>query len=310
MTKAEEKSQRDELLLAIILAHKFMARFLDRSALAPARRVHELAVGQLVSGLRKLLKGNTRSAVRGVLAQQVRDFITKSTAEVGIRVNGILQDVSREASSEAAMLTEEMIQRVNGTNVPVFDPKRAVQLELVRQTVFLEFHASMNRVLATSLEDSITKRLNVIPAADLKGSDVVAEAGVGLDDAWWKVESAVRTTASTAYNAAMTHIVRDLTREPELQDLRLRWTELVDDATGKPMDDRVGADSIALHGQVARPGRLFVMPPNAKVDAYFIGKAWPHPPNRRWDRSMLNVYSPSWRGVPAYSMESGSRVSL
>jgi hypothetical protein len=88
--------------------------------------------------------------------------------------------------------------------------------------------------------------------------------------------------------------------------LMQRWTELVDDATGRPLDNRVAADSLAMHGQVAPPGGSFLMP---AAGGALAGQSWTHPPNRPNDRAVLTPWMPTW-GVPAWQFRNGRRVNL
>jgi hypothetical protein len=104
-----------------------------------------------------------------------------------------------------------------------------------------------------------------------------------------------------------------------------RWTEYVDDATGRPLDARVANDSLVLHGQVCfQPegatfeGRStflvggtggFTMPPDGRVNAKLWGKRYAHPPNRPNDRSRLVPWKPTW-GVPAYMVVGGQRMDV
>ena len=73
------------------------------------------------------------------------------------------------------------------------------------------------------------------------------------------------------------------------KDIKVRWTELVDDATRLPLDSRVGKDSIMLHGQIRVPGRPFT--------DIVLGGAPVAPPNRPHDRGRLVVVRDSWKGL-------------
>jgi hypothetical protein len=117
-----------------------------------------------------------------------------------------------------------------------------------------------------------------------------------------------------AFNAAHKDGIEDA-REV-LPDLRSRWVELCDDATGAPLDDRVCVDSIALHGQVDVDG-VFFQPATAphpdaegrtQVPDALIGQTYDFPPNRPNDRSTLAPWRPGW-GVPAWEWR-GRRVHL
>ena len=100
-------------------------------------------------------------------------------------------------------------------------------------------------------------------------------AGVLADR--WRVDRIERTERSRAYNS---------TAAKAAGAGKVRWTELVDDVTFRPLDKRVGVDSIWLHGQV----RTFGEPFDDKV----IGGAPLMPPNRPHDRGVLVPVKDEW----------------
>jgi hypothetical protein len=92
-----------------------------------------------------------------------------------------------------------------------------------------------------------------------------------------------------------------------MEDLMMRWTEHVDDEDGEPLDNRVGEDSIYMHGQLARPGGIFRMPPDADVHESLLEGAWFHPPNRANDRGVLAPWRSHW-GIPGWELLGGRKV--
>ena len=144
--------------------------------------------------------------------------------------------------------------------------------------------------------------------AEFEGRTVRAALGAvekAVSDEEWRIVRVSRTEASMAYNGAIEDGI-DAMRD-EFPDLRARWTEHVDDSTWLPMDDRVAPDSMALHGQVKRPGGVFVMPGSGPAD--LVGKTYESPPNRPNDRAVLTPWRRSW-GIPAYEMRDGRKVWL
>lgn len=120
---------------------------------------------------------------------------------------------------------------------------------------------------------------------------------IGMD--LWRLERIVRTEHSSGYNALQVHAVRALSRH--YPDVRKRWTELVDDHSGEPLDGAVAMDSIVMHGQVASVDGMFEMPMHEDVHYSMWGKRWAHPPNRPNDRAVVTPWRPSWR-LPAYDL--------
>jgi hypothetical protein len=118
-----------------------------------------------------------------------------------------------------------------------------------------------------------------------------------------------------AYNATQTDGIRESAEE--VPELMLRWVELVDDASGRPLDDRVDPDSLAMHGQVTEVGGVFTFPragaPGVKTPAStlarFAGMTWAHPPMRPNDRATVAPWAPSW-GIPGWRCVGGRRISV
>ena len=102
-------------------------------------------------------------------------------------------------------------------------------------------------------------------------------------------------------------------------DMMQRWVEYCSDETGEPLDNRVGVDSIALHGQVTPTGGMFVMPDtaphpdargNTDVPDSLVGQSWPHPPDRPHDRALIQGFRKAWGGVIAYRLIGGERAPV
>lgn len=136
-----------------------------------------------------------------------------------------------------------------------------------------------------------------------------------MDEQWWQAERVVRTETMTAFSATQADGVRAAAEE--LPDLMLRWCEHIDDATGKPLDDRVDPDSIVMHGQVAPAGGVFSFPDDFAdyVDAKAAKRierfrGWTGLPVLRPNgREALQPWRPHW-GVPAWQWVDGRRVEL
>jgi hypothetical protein len=118
-------------------------------------------------------------------------------------------------------------------------------------------------------------------------------------------EVIARTEAAYAWSAVQNGVVDVLSGV--VPGMRKRWTELVNDMTGAPLDNRVAPDSMVLHGQLAVDG-LFIMPPDDRAPSKMVGKTWAQPPNRRNDRARLTVWRAGW-GVPAWEWR-GRRVAV
>ena len=142
--------------------------------------------------------------------------------------------------------------------------------------------------------------------------EAVAET---VDGQWWQGERIVRTEMAHAYNLA--HKDGMEASAEELPELRQRWEEHCDDS-GRPLDNRVGVDSIAMHSQVAPVGGLFTMPgeapfPDARgrtdVPDSLAGLSWAAPPCRPNDRAVLAPWMASW-DIPGWEWRDGRRLWL
>jgi hypothetical protein len=86
----------------------------------------------------------------------------------------------------------------------------------------------------------------------------------------------------------------------------MRWTEFVTDA-GVPLDNRVGADSVLMHGQVARPGAGWTVPDDDEpvmiggkartVSSSLLGKTVFVAPLRPNGRETITSWRPAWGGL-------------
>jgi hypothetical protein len=119
-------------------------------------------------------------------------------------------------------------------------------------------------------------------------------------------ERLVRTETSRSYNQAQSDAITEIARTTP--GLWKRWTELVDDWSGSPLDNKVARDSLVLHGQVARVDGHFTMPPDQRAPAVMVGKTWAQPPNRPNDRAVLTPWMREW-GIPAWAWQ-GAKVWL
>ena len=104
------------------------------------------------------------------------------------------------------------------------------------------------------------------------------------------------TELSRAYNSAKNSGLILVSRK--MPGIYKRWVEHVDDS-GKPKDNKVADDSMALHGQVTLPDSSF----------WLEGRTHPYPPNRPNCRSTLMPWRKTW-GIPGWLIRDGKRVSL
>lgn len=149
------------------------------------------------------------------------------------------------------------------------------------------FNTYANRYTQSVIQ-RIEQELSVGIATNKSTDEIVGslsdkKKGIRADE--WKIERIVRTELSHAYSTFYLEDAKAIHSKDNT--LRVRWTELVDDATGRPMDKRVGEDSIQLHGQVRVPGERF--------KDYVLGGEPMMPPNRPHDRGRLVIVRGAWK---------------
>lgn len=112
--------------------------------------------------------------------------------------------------------------------------------------------------------------------------DVMKVGGIS-EKQRWVGERIARTEIAYAHGSAKHAALRELAEdEPELQK---RVLEMVD-------DDRVGDDSLLIHGQTVPVSQPFTW--KRKTKGGWVLEEFLHPPNRPNDRAVVIPWDPSW----------------
>lgn len=290
-------------------------RLLDRRGLAPMKRLYDEAAAGMDRRLRQTigrLPGSfTEHQQRLALAQ-----LKQGQALISKRLAGELGDLTLEAQKEAlrglsAGLTK--LERVfTGAEItlPVDEAARFAGVIDQRRTSLLKMHSeSMGRYgarVVTDMEGALSASL-IMGETPNAAIDRIQEV---MEGEWYQAERIVRTETAWAHNATTRDGLEDAAEE--LPDLRMQWNEQVDEA-GNPLDDRVGLDSLAMHGQVADVDGEFTMPPKTRdgqaVSSGLVGESWAFPPNRPNDRAIVVPWRKEW-GVPGWEFKGGRRVPI
>lgn len=175
--------------------------------------------------------------------------------------------------------------------------RRRTSLLKMHQTSMAQYGTRLVRTMEQELAQSLIQGETAYQAIDR----VMDKANVE----WWQAERIVRTEQAWAYNATHASALEDAAED--FPDMMLRWTEHVSDDTGRPLDTRVGHDSVVMHGQLATPGGLFTMPTDPNVHKSLWGQSWSHPPNRPNDRATLQPWRPHW-GIPGWTLVGNRKV--
>ena len=156
--------------------------------------------------------------------------------------------------------------------------------------------------------DMVGDMEEILALATLEGDSVsgaIARIEGAGDMEWYRAERIARTETSYAYNSVRADGMEAASEE--LPDLYQQWSEYVLD--GAPLDDRVGKDSIALHGQIARTGKAFIMPDDSTVSDKMWGQRYMFPPNRPNDRATIVPWRAEW-GEPGWMCVDGQRIAF
>lgn len=296
-------------LREIAASRRRSERLLDRTVMRPVRRSYDEHIGRTVAALGRLFRGQMRRPATAQTVATARAFLQQAMPGLSRQVNDVLFRANQTTATEGIRSTSRFLRLVQKMGSPLDDVATASRIELARRQATRDLQKQATAALAIDLTNALSKRIDKMPGTKQTVGELISAAGVGLDEEWWRLERLVRTTTSSMHNEAMSESIDTVALDPEFQGLAKRWTEMVDDATGMPLDTRVGRDSLVLHGQVARPGRLFTMPPDPLAPVTMVGQSWRHPPNRPNDRAVLTPWMPGWK-IPAWAYQAGTRVSL
>lgn len=237
----------------------------------------------MTNTLRELMQAAQRESIRGF----ARDLVRSEKAVSG---KELMLSVTRDDAIESLMTKRKrMLEQLHAESISRFTSRELVQIE------------------------------NELAVARARGESV----GTAMDrmakiqaENVWQAERIGVTETSLAYNLA--HVDAASYSDREVSALYSRWTELVDEDSGEPLDEKVCVDSLAIHGQVARRGEVFTMPAfslvadskgRTMVPEELVGVSWVCPPNRPNDRAVLLNWRPHW-GVSGWRYESGERAQV
>jgi hypothetical protein len=287
-------------------------RLIRIGATAAARRAYGEAIADLQARLAAQLrkgKGSGYSAhVQRVLLIQLREGVDEMTRKLGAQLALTSAELQVESTAAAIGFVKSMEQHYTGA-MPVLPVEQASVfwgvIDGVAPSLLSSHQASVQRYgrrLIGTMQSQLSQSVltGETGYAAMRRMETVAKVN------WWQAERIVRTECAYAYNA--THVATNAAMAETMPDLWNRWTELVDDTTGKPFDDRVAGDSLALHGQVVpATGGMFTMPVDPRASPKLWGKQWTYPPNRPNDRSTVIPWRLRWGDVPAWRYTGGHK---
>lgn len=299
---------------AIILDQQDQLQRLVRSAgIAPVRALYDRMLEDVTRRIRATPAGTfTHQQLTGLLAQvklglarlqaPLRDAVEGGATEVGVHA-------ARTLLQDAAKLERHFSGAV--ISLPLLESVRLRGLVDGQVSSLMRVHATSMARFGTQLVGRMEEELGAslsLGETHAQAIDRIMNTG---DLQWWRAERLVRTEYAFAAGRSARAAADEQAEELD-GDMWSRWTEHVSDE-GMPLDDRVGVDSEAMHGQVAPPGEPFTQPPTNRqgdeVGDSLVGREWLSPPNRPNDRAVLVPWRASW-GVPGWRWEDGRRVPV
>jgi hypothetical protein len=288
-----------------------LVRLAEKRGVNRLRELYDRSQEQLAAKLRRTSPGRKTSFTahqqRALLGQ-----IQQGQQMIAARLAGELGDLSREAQVESLRGLGTWLGRMEkhygsaDIDLPIDEAARFWGVVDKRRSSLLKQHETSMATYGAHIVGKMEKDLGLSLMQGETIDGAIDRVQKVADVEWWKAEQIVRTEISFATNA--THYDGIAAAAEEIDDLYLRWVEHVTDS-GQPMDDRVGADSLVLHGQVTKPDGWFEMPRDPRVSQDLWGKTWQFPPSRPNDRAVLAAWRPHWGGY-AYRMVGNRRVPM
>lgn len=301
-----EKSTREA-----VAAHRAVAdRVLDKQVVLPMKYLYAQEAGKVSRAMRRAMQGKLKVSSAGrdgyhalnraldvqsrrTAARLVQELVHAQRSTTGSSADALADYVGRMLGRTTALDNDAVRQKIMYAQRKALEGSQAENAS--RMT------AGVHQRLVLRLNDEVQKGATV--------GQAITAVSEELDNQWWQVERLARTEASRAFNSGQVAGVAALS--DEVPGILMRWTERVDDFTGKPMDNRVAPDSMEMHGQVVPVGGLFAMPTlhAAWSSKLFDGKTWEHPPNRPNDRAVVLPWAVQF-GTPSYKLRGGKRVNI
>lgn len=283
-----------------------MDRMLDRKLTPTLRKTFAQESRELRKALSQALYGQRGLTVSRQHVKAVEAALAARMPGFGRLMSAALADQTRETQAEAVRSLGKFMGALRREGTRLDDPRVFESIIRTDRKLLKEQRRDSGKQLVFDTTHEIRQSLKVLPK-DAKVRDLIEQVHAKFEEQWWRVERTMRTETSRAFNTTQDTAFDELGEE--FPGIYRRWTELVSDLTGAPLDNRVGKDSLVLHGQVAKPGKPFRMPAHPLAPSYMVGKSWLCPPNRPNDRAVLTPWF-AGSGVPAWTIRGGERVSL
>lgn len=298
-------------------------RLIDRGGVARLRKMYDEAQADLEKKLARAVgRGSAPFTVHQYRAMfaQIRAGQVRIAARMGDELGRVTEETQREVLSGLVRQIKrlEAAHDLDAPTLPIEEASKFAGVIDKRRTSLLSQSAKSMAKYGARVVGEIEQNLALALVSGDTTGEAIERVGKTADVEFWRAERIVRTEQSWAAHATIIDGMKESSRA--LGDMYLRWTELVSES-GKPLDNRVGADSVAMHGQVALPGDEFTMPDSARsvvietrygtsrVSDDLIGQSWAHPPCRPNGRETIVPWRPGWGGK-GWRVVGGSKVPV
>ena len=285
------------------------ARYAEQASKGSARRMLERAQRELNERLKNVrasgLKDDTFTVhqIQATLAQ-VRAVLVPLVQEMRTAAVSIGKETAAHAAADAVDYVSRAEQEFRGSSAPlpfntasmIDTAVRGSESTVLRRIDSNPHHPGKPGVLARygtnvigKFEQTLQQRLiQGKPWAQAKADLIADSPFLQQQPAFW-AERILRTESMNAHNAASQQTLQQVEAivGPMLKILAATF------------DDRTGADSYAVHGQIRRTTEAF--------QSWF--GAYMHPPNRPNDREIVVPHNQSWPLPPSLKWLSDSAVA-
>jgi len=229
---------------------------------------------------------------------QARQGLVRLSVHLGAAMNEQTV-IAQESSANAMIMAVKRMEKVASgavVQLPIEQAARFAGVVDARRTSLMSLNTRSMAKYGASVVVKVEQTIGVGLLQGLSGFEMVQGVSEVIGGELWRAERIARTETAWAYNATQMDAIG--ATKKTFPDIMMRWVEYVADVTLAKLDARVGDDSCAMHGQLARPGASFGMPlvnpPNLKISPSMLGMQWTFPPNRPNDRSVLQPWRPGW----------------
>ena len=309
----QTKDPSKAYLLALKRQRATLDRLMDRRGVLALRRYYDKAQDDLERRLHRMARDTRTDPLTPLQAQQLLAEVYAAQRTIALRLHSLYVPVMEEAQLAGVDETDYAITRLEeqlggGTlDLPLTDETVRRGIIDGRRFGLVENNKATFQRFGQQLSQTSRQQMSVSLALGETATEAIDRLRQSSDEEWWQGERIVVTESARAFNTAHADSIELVGRD--IRDMMKRWTELVDDRTGEPLDNRVGLDSMVLHGQVTAMDGVFVMPPDPRIKPRYWNNRWASSPNRPNDRSITMPWRPGW-GVPGWEWKDGQRVDI